>query len=229
MKVMTSGNSLVRTMCHLNKLLRTGRTHKLYQPNLIPFLSPASTMCSSAKCEEAYIEPDQKVLTKKDNTELEKLLVEKDKMLEDSRKEASGFKVRYYRLLAEGENFRRRGISDAKFNAVQGLAKDLLELADKLEIAKDYVPHEEWKKNKDLELLNALAMKTEREIQEVFKKHGLQKVNRTHVPFDPNFHKSVDPFQTESESLGTTIAIVKKVGYKLHGRALRKAKVVVAS
>lgn len=225
---MASGKSLVRTMCHFNKLFLSGRTPKLYQSNLTQLLSPTSTISSSAICKEADTEPGQEV-DKKADSELEKLLAEKDKLLEESRKETSDFKDKYYRSLAEGENIRRRGtkqVSDAKLYAIQGLAKDLLEVADVLETATSSVPQEECVKNKYLkELFDGVSM-TETELQKVFKKHGIEKVHPIDETFDPNFHEALFQLPFEGKSSGT-VAIVEKVGYKLHGRALRAAQVGV--
>merc|ERR1712226_546633 len=222
---MASMNSLIRSLRQVNKVLLNGRTYNLHQRNIPPVLNHTCTIFSSSSSDA--VESDKK--EEKDIGELEKLLAEKEKMLEDSKKEALDFKDRYVRSLAEGENIRKRGlkqVSDSKLYAIQGLAKDLFEVADILEKATESVPEEERSKNEHLKHLYDGVVMTEIELQKVFKKHGLEKVDPLDEPFDPNFHEALFQFPVEGKASGT-VANVQKIGYKLNGRALRAAKVGV--
>ena len=81
-------------------------------------------------------------------------------------------------------------------------------------------------KNETVKQLFEGVVMTEVELQKVFKKHGLEKVDPLDEPFDPNFHEAMFQLPMEGKTKGN-VGVVQKVGYKLHGRALRAAQVGV--
>ncbi len=110
------------------------------------------------------------------------------------------FKDRYMRALAETENTRIRlgkQIDDAKIYGIQGFCKDLLEVADILNLA---IVNTDPKKNSESEqpaseqlqsMYNGLVM-TEKCMLKIFSKHGLSQI----IPndgdkFNPNFHEAI--------------------------------------
>nr|XP_056718662.1 grpE protein homolog 1, mitochondrial [Euleptes europaea] len=156
-----------------------------------------------------------------------KLLTEEKTKLEDQLKEMTD---KYKRALADAENLRQRTqklVEEAKLYGIQSFCKDLLEVADVLEKAMESVPKEELKdENPHLKnLYEGLAM-TEVQIQKVFGKHGLVKLDPLGAKFDPYEHEALFHAPMEGKEPGT-IALVSKVGYKLHGRTLRPALVGV--
>uniref|UniRef100_A0A3Q1F6P5 GrpE protein homolog n=1 Tax=Acanthochromis polyacanthus TaxID=80966 RepID=A0A3Q1F6P5_9TELE len=156
----------------------------------------------------------------------EKVLVEEKTQLEEQLKEMT-----YKRALADTENLRTRSqkmMDDAKLYGIQGFCKDLLEVADILEKATESVPKEEvTSQNPHLKNLYDGLVMTEVQIQKVFTKHGLVKINPDGLKFDPYEHEALFHAPVEGKEPGT-VAIVTKVGYKLHGRTLRPALVGVA-
>lgn len=111
---------------------------------------------------------------------------------------------------------------------IQGFCKDLLEVADILEKATESVPKEEvTSENPHLKNLYDGLVMTEVQIQKVFTKHGLVKLNPDGQKFDPYEHEALFHAPVEGKEPGS-VAIVTKVGYKLHGRTLRPALVGVA-
>ncbi|TDG99986.1 hypothetical protein EPR50_G00200430 [Perca flavescens] len=138
---------------------------------------------------------------------------------------------KYKRALADTENLRTRSqkmIEDAKLYGIQGFCKDLLEVADILEKATESVPKEEvTSQNPHLKNLYDGLVMTEVQIQKVFAKHGLVKLNPDGQRFDPYEHEALFHAPVEGKEPGT-VAVVTKVGYKLHGRTLRPALVGVA-
>ncbi|KAK7910207.1 hypothetical protein WMY93_014891 [Mugilogobius chulae] len=157
----------------------------------------------------------------------DKALEEKNK-LEEQLKEMT---EKYKRALADTENLRTRSkkmIEDAKLYGIQGFCKDLLEVADILEKATESVPKEEVSaRNPHLKNLYDGLVMTEVQIQKVFTKHGLVKLNPDGLKFDPYEHEALFHAPVEGKEPGT-VAVVTKVGYKLHGRTLRPALVGVA-
>ena len=69
---------------------------------------------------------------------------------------------------------------------------------------------------------------TETQLCTVFARHGLVKIDPAlGEKFDPNFHEALFQQPGTEESTAGTVAIVSKVGYKLHDRTLRPALVGV--
>ncbi|XP_063779898.1 grpE protein homolog 1, mitochondrial [Pseudophryne corroboree] len=156
----------------------------------------------------------------------EQLAAEKAK-LEDQIKEITD---KYKRALADTENLRLRSqklVEDAKLYGIQGFCKDLLEVADILEKATESVPKEEVKDdNPHLKNLFEGLLMTEVQMQKVFKKHGVLKLNPVGAKFNPYEHEAL--FHTPMAGKEPdTVALVTKVGYKLHERTLRPALVGV--
>uniref|UniRef100_A0A8C2QAQ9 GrpE protein homolog n=1 Tax=Cyprinus carpio TaxID=7962 RepID=A0A8C2QAQ9_CYPCA len=157
----------------------------------------------------------------------EKAFIEEKTQLEEQLKDVTD---KYKRALADTENLRQRSqkmIDDAKLYGIQGFCKDLLEVADILEKATESVPKTEISTaNPHLKNLYDGLVMTEVQIQKVFQKHGLVKLNPDGQKFDPYEHEAVFHAPMEGKEAGT-IAVVTKVGYKLHGRTLRPALVGV--
>jgi molecular chaperone GrpE len=56
---------------------------------------------------------------------------------------------------------------------------------------------------------------------------GLEEINATGQPFDPNWHEAVSQQETTEVADGTIVQQLRK-GYKLRERLLRPATVIVA-
>lgn len=137
------------------------------------------------------------------------------------------------RSLAETENVRQRmkkQVDDAKIYGIQGFCKDLLEVADILNAATFSVPKDQLTdKNPHLKtLFDGLTM-TESQLQKVFSKHGLLPISpQEGEKFDPHIHEALFQVPTPSpDKEDNTVAVVQKMGYKLHDRTLRPALVGV--
>ncbi|XP_077598300.1 grpE protein homolog 1, mitochondrial [Stigmatopora nigra] len=171
--------------------------------------------------------PDEASTEKSEHSPTEKVVAEK-MQLEEQLKEMTD---KYKRALADTENLRSRSqrmIQDAKLYGIQGFCEDLLEVADILEKAKECVPKEEvTSQNPHLKNLYDGLVMTEVQIQKVFTKHNLIKLNPFGHKFDPYEHEALFHAPAEGKEPGT-ITAVTKVGYKLHGRTLRPALVGVA-
>ena len=122
-----------------------------------------------------------------------------------SKQEASlvEFKDRYMRALAEAENTRIRmnkQVADAKIYGIQGFCKDLLEVADILNLAiANTDPNKNSEQNNNnnnsmeqlQSMFNGLVM-TEKCLIKIFAKHGLtQIIPSDSEKFNPNFHEAI--------------------------------------
>ncbi|KAM9835023.1 grpE protein homolog 1, mitochondrial [Syngnathus typhle] len=157
----------------------------------------------------------------------EKVLAEKTQLGE----QLKDMTDKYKRALADMENLRTRSqrmIQEAKLYGIQGFCEDLLEVADILEKAKESVPAEEvTSQNRHLKNLYDGLVMTEVQIQKVFAKHSLVRLNPYGHKFDPYEHEALFHAPAEGKEPGTVTAVTQ-VGYKLHGRTLRPALVGVA-
>ncbi|XP_064199679.1 grpE protein homolog 1, mitochondrial [Anguilla rostrata] len=189
-------------------------------PRLLCTAAQQKSNGASADEENAAQKPEQ--------SSAEKALVEEKVQLEEQLKDVMD---KYKRALADTENLRQRSqkmVDDAKLYGIQGFCKDLLEVADILEKATESVPKEEvTKDNPHLKNLYDGLVMTEVQIQKVFNKHGLVRLNPEGQKFDPYEHEALFHAPVEGKEPGT-VAMVTKVGYKLHGRTLRPALVGVA-
>jgi molecular chaperone GrpE len=138
-------------------------------------------------------------------------------------------KDRVLRALAETENVRRRAQrerEDASKYAVAGFAKDLLSAADNLRRALESLPEAEVKDERTRSLLAGVAA-TERELLNVFERHGIKRIDPKGERFDHNFHQAI--FEADrADQPGGTVVEVLQPGYVIHERLLRPAMVGVA-
>lgn len=103
--------------------------------------------------------------------------------------------------MADGENLRNRltkQIEEAKIFGIQSFCKDLLDVADVLSKATESVPKAEISdRNPYLKSLYEGLVMTEAQLQNVFKRHGLEQVNPLDEKFNPNLHEAL--FQQVSQ------------------------------
>ena len=127
------------------------------------------------------------------------------------------------------ENIRQRSkkqVEEAKLYGIQGFSKDILEVADVLQKATLSIPERalQEKDNPHLVSLYNGVKLTEAQLQKVLKKNGVDQINPLGQMFDPVYHEAM--FEVEGDKPGT-VAHVTLLGYILHGRTLRPARVGV--
>uniref|UniRef100_A0A7C9E4Q2 GrpE protein homolog n=3 Tax=Opuntia streptacantha TaxID=393608 RepID=A0A7C9E4Q2_OPUST len=136
------------------------------------------------------------------------------------------------------ENVMQRTLREAENSkkfAIQSFAKSLLDVADNLGRAAS-ITKESFNKidaSKDTigavpilkTLLEGVEM-TEKQLEEVFRKFGIEKYDPINEQFDPNRHNAVFQVPDNSKPPGT-VAVVLKSGYMLNDRIIRPAEVGV--
>jgi molecular chaperone GrpE len=137
---------------------------------------------------------------------------------------------RLLRALAEVDNVRRRGEREredtAKY-AISRFAGDLLSVADNLRRALDSAPQSAIEENEFLAKLVGGVGATERELFNVFEKHGLKRIDPLGQPFDANFHEVLFEMDAPDQPAGSVTQVLE-AGYTIGGRLLRPARVAVA-
>jgi len=145
--------------------------------------------------------------------------------------EVAALKERLLRFAAEMENTRKRlerEKAEATLYAASNFAKDLLSVADNLGRALQALPAEERERAGEIEKnLIAGVEVTERELLNVFQRHGIRKIEAVGQKFDPNFHQALFEVPTNEKPPGTVMQELQS-GYAVGERCLRPALVGVA-
>jgi molecular chaperone GrpE len=144
--------------------------------------------------------------------------------------EAASLKDQLLRALAETENLRRRSQrerQDAVKYAAAPLIKDLVGVADNLRRAMDSVSSEALEADPHLKTLMAGLELTEKELDAVFERHHIVKIEPLGERLDPHNHEAMFEIP-DPEAMSGTVLQVLQVGYRLHDRLLRPAQVGVA-
>ncbi len=139
--------------------------------------------------------------------------------------------VRQHALYAQAEthNVRRR-LEQEKVNAsayaVTGFAREMLSVKDNLDRALAAVP-EELRQDAKLGALLAGIEATARELDAVFQRNGITRIDAMGVPLDPNRHQAMVEIPSEDAEPGTIVQEMQS-GYMIKDRLLRPALVGVA-
>ena len=151
-------------------------------------------------------------------TQLASVTAERDQLAAEN----AELKDRWLRTRADFDNFRRRAERDRseyiQFAAME-IVRDLLPILDDFRRAmKAETADKEYAKG--IELIYQRLFET-------LKKAGLEPVEATGKPFDPNLHQAVDRVQSEDVPDQTVLEEYQS-GYNFKGKLLRPAMVKVA-
>ncbi len=145
--------------------------------------------------------------------------------------EAASLKDQLLRALAETENLRRRSQrerEDVVKYAAAPLIKDLVGVVDNLRRAMNSVSSEALEADEHLKTLMTGLEMTETELNAVFEKHHIVKIEPLGERLDPHYHEAMYEIPDPEAASGTVLQVLQP-GYRLHGRLLRPAQVGVAA
>jgi len=129
---------------------------------------------------------------------------------------------------AETQNVRRRlemEKQNAQAYAATAFARDILSVRDNLERALSSIPDELRADEKMNGLVNGLEA-TGREIESVFGRHGITRIEAMGEKLDPNKHQAM--IEVPSDAEPGTVVQEMQAGYMIKDRLLRPALVGVA-
>ena len=145
-----------------------------------------------------------------------------DNQLQDGE---TAWKERYLRLLADLENTKKR-LARTSAQEVQGqketLLRDILPIADGLDLALLHTSHEEDNRNilQGIELNRTLLVN-------FFTKYHVEEIEALGQQFDPSLHESIGSIQHTGFGHNTIVRVEQK-GYLLNGKLLRPSQVLIA-
>ena len=155
-------------------------------------------------------------------------LAEHDRVAELQRQlEEANAKVLYAH--AETQNVRRRLEAEkqqASSYAVTGFARDMLAVRDHLDRALSHVPPGALADEKIKSFVDGIEA-TLRELDAVFSRQGIVRVESIGQPLDPHKHQAMIEIVTDGADAGTIVEEMQS-GYMLKDRLLRPALVAVA-
>ncbi|OHC93542.1 MAG: nucleotide exchange factor GrpE [Sphingomonadales bacterium RIFCSPLOWO2_12_FULL_63_15] len=130
---------------------------------------------------------------------------------------------------ADTQNVRRRlekELADTRAYASTAFSRDILSVADNLSRALAAIPVELREDDKFKGLVAGLEA-TGRELEAVFGRNGISKIESVGQPLDPNKHQAMMETPSADAAPGT-ILIEMQAGYMIKDRLLRPALVSVA-
>jgi molecular chaperone GrpE len=149
-------------------------------------------------------------------------VAELEKLLEEA-----NAKVLY--AAAETQNVRRRLESEkqqASAYAATGFARDMLAVRDHLDRALSHVREQAFEDEKVKSFVDGIEA-TLRELDAVFARQGIVRVEALGQPLDPHKHQAMIEIATDNAEPGTIVEEMQS-GYMLKDRLLRPALVAVA-
>ena len=147
------------------------------------------------------------------------------------KEEAGKLKDQLLRTLAEMDNLRKRmerEKAEATLYAASNFARDILSISDNMERALATAEADHLKEaTEPVKDLVAGVEMTNRELLNVFERHGIKRVDPMGEKFDPHFHQAVYEVPTNEQPPGTVVQVMQ-AGFKIGDRVLRPAMVGVA-
>lgn len=132
----------------------------------------------------------------------------------------------FLRLKAEMENFRRRSereLENAHKYGVEKFAGELLGVRDSLEMGLAAAQEP----SADVAKLREGGELTLKLLGQVFERFGIEEIDPAGQRFDPAFHEAMAMQERADVEPNTVLNVVQK-GYRLNGRLLRPAMVIVS-
>ena len=161
----------------------------------------------------------------------EAIVDQRDAEIAALKEEVVQSKDRLLRLAADMENLRKRTDrekAEATLYAATNFARDLLSVSDNLRRALEALPQDEREHAGEIEKnLIAGVEVTERELSNVFQRHGIRRLETVGQKFDPNFHQAIYEVPTSEKPPGIVMQEMQ-AGYAVGDRCLRPAMVGVS-
>ena len=169
-------------------------------------------------------EPADKVSDKK--SKRFKIRHAQEKALEEEKAKYAELNDKYLRLFSEFDNFRKRTAKeklDLTVTASENVIKDILPVLDDFERALQNM--EKNGNEADLQGVTLIFNK----LKDTLKKKGLEEIEAMDAEFNTDEHEALTMIPApEEDKKGKVLDVIQK-GYKLNGKVIRFARVVVGN
>ena len=149
--------------------------------------------------------------------------------LEQAQLEIAKLKDAFLRAKAEEDNVRRRAekeVSNSRKFAVEGFAKEMLNVFDSLKLATQNEPAEDA--DETVKNIYDGSKITLNQLSSAFAKFAVKEISpEVGDKLDPNRHQAMSMVESQDVDSGHIITVIQ-AGFELHERLLRPAMVVVA-
>ena len=169
-------------------------------------------------------EPADKVSDKK--SKRFKIRHAQEKALEEEKAKYAELNDKYLRLFSEFDNFRKRTAKeklDLTVTASENVIKDILPVLDDFERALQNL--EKNGNEADLQGVTLIFNK----LKDTLKKKGLEEIEAMGVEFNTDEHEALTMIPAPEEGKKGKVLDVIQKGYKLNGKVIRFARVVVGN
>ena len=147
--------------------------------------------------------------------------------------EINDLKNQLLRTLADNENNRRRyekEKDDLSTYVISNFAKEMLSVLDNLQRAMEVsekIDIEDKKIDSNTKNFIEGIQLTEKQLNSIFEKFKITKIESLNVKFDPNIHQAMFEIENDDVDEGTILQVVQE-GFKIEDRLLRPALVGVS-
>ncbi len=151
------------------------------------------------------------------------------KQVDDLKKAIKELEDKLLRSLAENENIRKRHEKELEDNtkyAYKNFAFELLNVTDNFQRAMESLPASQFDDNKVIKNLVIGIKAVEKELHDIFAKHGITRFDSLKKKFNPEFHQAVSKIHSDLEE--GLIAEELQKGFMIGERLLRPSMVVVS-
>lgn len=172
---------------------------------------------------------DKSKVAENESAEAAALELEPDQSLGALQGELEELRNQVLYAQAETQNVRRRlekEKADGIAYAATGFARDMLSIADNLARALSALPGELREDEKLKPLVTGIEM-TARELDSVFQRNGITRIEALGEALDPNRHQAMIELERADAEPGTVVEEMQ-AGYMIKDRLLRPALVAVA-
>ena len=143
--------------------------------------------------------------------------------------EIAALKDRLLRAVAETENLRKRAArerEEASAYAISDFARGVVDVADDLARALDNLP-EGLRDDADAAAFVEGLELTRRNLDAALERRSIARIDPAGEPFDHNLHEAMFEMEAGDAEPGSVVQVLQ-VGYRIHDRLLRPARVAVA-
>ncbi|MEO5343823.1 MAG: nucleotide exchange factor GrpE [Gammaproteobacteria bacterium SHHR-1] len=150
-----------------------------------------------------------------------------ERQLQEANAKAQEHLDKLMRVVAEMDNLRKRherDLESAHKFALDGFAKELLQVRDSLELGYQAAQDEQAQ----VQTLREGTELTLKLMADVMQKFGIEQIDPIGQPFNPEQHQAMQMMPSAEHEPNSVVQVVQK-GYLLNGRMLRPAMVIVSA